>query len=109
MGFGHQRAAHGLAHLAEGGVLTAGSPEVTEPREVRFWRRLASSYAFLSRAKSIPVIGAPLFGVLDGLLEIPPFYPLRDLSHPSPNNWIVDGFIRRGLGRSLLEHVRAID
>src|SRR5262245_20153709 len=109
MGFGHQRAAHGLAHIAEGGVLTANSPEVADPREAGFWRRLTSSYEFLSRAKSVPVIGPPLFGLLNGLLEIPPFYPLRDLSHPSPNNWLVDRMIKRGLGRSLLEHMRTID
>ena len=33
MGFGHQRAAHGLSHLAEGGILTAGSPETTDHDE----------------------------------------------------------------------------
>jgi hypothetical protein len=30
MGFGHQRAAHGLAYLAEGGVITAGTPGATD-------------------------------------------------------------------------------
>ena len=109
MGFGHQRAAHGLSHLAEGGILTAGSPDVTDPDEVRFWRRLTSSYEFLSRTKSVPVIGGALFGLLDSILAIPPFYPLRDLSHPSPNNHIVDHLIRQGLGRSLLQRVRTIE
>ena len=109
MGFGHQRAAHGLSHLAEGGVLVAGSPEVTDPGEVRFWRRLTSSYEFLSRTKSVPVVGPALFGLLDSMLAIPPFYPLRDLSHPSPSNYIVDRLIRQGLGRSLLERLRTAD
>jgi hypothetical protein len=110
MGFGHQRAAHGLRHLApEGHVLNAGSPEVTDPGEVQFWRWLNSWYEFLSRTKSIPVAGPVLSAFLDGLLEIPPFYPLRDLSHPSLNNWIVDRLIRRGLARTLLERVRTLD
>jgi len=107
MGFGHQRAAHGLAHLAESGVLIAGSPETTDQEEVRFWRRLTWSYEVLSRAKGIPVVGGALFGVLDAMLHIPPFYPLRDLSHSGPNNWIVDRLIRQGLGRSLLETFRS--
>jgi hypothetical protein len=107
MGFGHQRAAHGLSHLAEGGVLVAGSPEVTDPDEVQFWRRLTHSYEFLSRTKSIPIVGHALFGLLDSLLAIPPFYPLRDLSHPSPNNLIVDRLIKQGLGRSLLARLRS--
>lgn len=107
MGLGHQRAAHALAHLAEGGILTAGSPEITDPDEVNFWRRLRWSYEFVSRSKNVPFIGPALFGAMDGLLRIPPFYPLRDLSHPSLNNYVVDRLIRQGLGRSLLEKLRA--
>ena len=107
MGFGHQRAAHTLRHIAEGGVLTAGSPETTDPEEARFWHRMLSAYDALSRVKSVPFIGPPLFGLLDRMLQIPPFYPLRDLSNPSPNNLIVDHFIKKGLGRTLLQRLRA--
>lgn len=57
MGLGHQRAAHTLSHLAEGGVLTAGTPETTDEDEVRFWRRLTWSYEVLSRTKGIPIVG----------------------------------------------------
>jgi hypothetical protein len=107
MGFGHQRAAHALSHLAEGGVLTAGAPGTTDEDEARFWRRLTWSYEVLSRAKGVPLVGHALFGALDAMLRIPPFYPLRDLSHPSPNNYIVDHLIRQGLGRSLLERLKS--
>jgi len=107
MGLGHQRAAHALGYLAEDGVLVAGSPEATDAQEARFWRRLTWSYEVLSRAKGVPLVGGALFGALDHLLRIPPFYPLRDLSHPSPNNYMVDQLIRQGLGRSLLERFRS--
>ncbi len=107
MGLGHQRAAHALAHLAEDGILTAGSPEVTDADEMRFWRRLTWTYDFLSRTKEVPIVGGVLFGALDSLLRIPPFYPLRDLSYPSINNYIVDRLIRQGLGRSLVERLRS--
>lgn len=106
MGYGHQRAAHSLAYLAHDGVLTAGSPEATDPDEARFWRRLTGGYEFLSRMKDVPLVGGALFGALDAMLAIPPFYPLRDLSHPSPNNLIVDHLIQQGLGRSLMEKLR---
>jgi len=53
------------------------------------------------------VLGLALFGALDALLRIPPFYPLRDLSHPSINNYIVDHLIHEGLGHTLLERLRA--
>ena len=106
MGLGHQRAAHALAFLAEGGILTAGHPAVTDEEEAKFWRRLRWSYEFLSRAKGVPLVGDALFGAMDALLRIPPFYPLRDLSFPSLNNYIVDHLIRQGLGRSLLARLR---
>ena len=107
MGLGHQRAAHPLSHLAEGGILVAGSPETTDPREARLWRRITWSYEVLSRTKAIPLAGRVLYGALEKLLKIPPFYPLRDLSHASFNNYIVDYLIRRGLGRSLVARLRA--
>lgn len=107
MGFGHQRAAHSLAHLSPTGVLTAGAHDDTDADEARFWHRLRWSYEALSRTRAIPLIGPPLFGALDSLLKIPPFYPLRDLSHPSPNNAIVDHLVRKGLGRSLLARFHA--
>jgi hypothetical protein len=107
MGFGHQRAAHTLGHLAEGGVLTAGSPETTDPEEAKFWHRMLWSYDALSKVKGVPLVGGTLFSFLDALLHIPPFYPLRDLSNPGPNNHIMDYFIRQGLGRTLVERLRA--
>jgi hypothetical protein len=62
----------------------------------------------VSRAKNVPVVGKAVFSALDSLLKIPPFYPLRDLSHPSLNNYIVDRLIKQGLGRSLLARLRAL-
>jgi hypothetical protein len=107
MGLGHQRAAHALAYLAHGGILVAGSPAITDEDEARFWRRLTWTYEALSRARGLPVVGGALFGLLDRLLHIPPFYPLRDRSKPSLNNYLVDHLIRQGLGRGLLERLRS--
>lgn len=109
MGFGHQRAAHALSHLAEGQVLVAGGPDTTDPEEARVWRRFTRSYEVLSRVKGVPLVGGTMFGALDRLLHIPPLYPLRDLSNPSPNNHIVDHLIRNGLGRALLERLRSLE
>jgi hypothetical protein len=106
MGLGHQRAAHALAHLAHEGILTAGGPGVTDADEARLWRRLQWIYEFVSRAKGVPLVGGAMFAALDSLLQIPPFYPLRDRSKPALDNWIVDHLIRQGLGRSLLERLR---
>ena len=105
MGLGHQRAAHSLAYLGDGEVLTAGSPELTDEDEARVWGRFRWTYEFLSRTQALPLVGGALFGALDRMLRIPPFYPLRDLSHPSLNNYIVNHLVRGGLGRSLLARI----
>jgi hypothetical protein len=107
MGLGHQRAAHSLAYLAPSGILVAGSPDLTDKDEARFWRRLTWTYETLSRARGLPFVGGAVFSLLDNLLHIPPFYPLRDLSKPSLNNYLVDHLIRQGLGRGLLERLRS--
>src|SRR5260221_275279 len=69
MGFGHQRAAHALAHLAEAGVLTAGSADLTDAEEIRFWRRLTWTYDFLSRSKGLPFVAGALCWALASLLR----------------------------------------
>ena len=107
MGLGHQRAAHALAHLAHEGILVAGGPGATDQDETRLWRRLRWTYEFLSRAKQVPLVGDAMFALLDGLLHIPPLYPLRDRSKPALNNFIVDHLVRKGLGRTLLERLRS--
>lgn len=106
MGLGHQRAAYPLAYLAEGGIITAGDPAVTDPGEARLWKSLRSIYEFVSRTRGIPLVGSPLFGMMNSMQRIPTIYPLRDLSNPAANNRIVDYFISRGLGRALLRKMR---
>jgi hypothetical protein len=51
------------------------------------------------------VAGPPLFAAMNSMLRIPTFYPLRDLSTPSPNNYLVDFLIRRGLGRAMMNRL----
>jgi hypothetical protein len=105
MGLGHQRAAYPLESMAEGGVLTANSPENTDSGEARLWNSLEASYEFISRSREIPGIGPVLFGLMNSMFRIPPFYPLRDLSKPSPNNHLIDYLIKRGLCKTLINKI----
>lgn len=107
MGLGHQRAAYPLAYMAEDGIITAGDPDVTDPGEFKFWRRLRWTYEFISRSKDVPLIGGALFGAMNSMLRIPTFYPLRDLSTPAPNNHLVDYFMKRGLGKTLMKKLES--
>lgn len=106
MGLGHQRATDPFRDIAEEGLLVAGSPGISDPSEQRLWNRTRNSYEFLSRTRDVPLIGRPLFGLLDELQRISPFYPRRDLSSPTYQVKLASSLIRRGLGRELVRKLR---
>jgi hypothetical protein len=106
MGLGHQRATYPLASLAEGGVLTVGSEQAGTLQEARLWDRVRHGYELISRCKAVPLIGTPLFGLMDTLLSIPPYYPVRDLSAPNFQVKLVSSLVDRGLCRGMLEKIQ---
>ena len=105
MGYGHQRAVYPLKEIAEEGIITVGSSEVISKSEKKLWKRLLNAYEFFSRAKSIPVIGPPLFSMLDALQFIPSFYPARNLSHTTFQVNLLESTIEKGLCNGMLEKI----
>jgi len=106
MGYGHHRAVYPLKGIAEGEVITVGVNDATSAKERRLWRHMLGIYEFFSRARSIPVIGKPVFGILDQLLHIPSFYPLRDLSKSTFQVDLLESYINKGLCSGMLEKIR---
>ncbi len=106
MGLGHQRATYPLRHLAEGGLITVGGDSTADPGEKKLWQRLRRTYEALSRIRSLPLVGKPIFGLLDTLQNIPPFYPIRDMSYPSFQVRLLKRFIDRGLCQGMIEAIR---
>jgi hypothetical protein len=106
MGYGHHRAVYPLKGIAEGEVITVGVNDATSPKERRLWRSTLGIYAFFSRARSIPVFGKPLFGILDELLRIPSYYPRRDLSKSTFQVRLLESYIKKGLCAGMLEKIR---
>jgi hypothetical protein len=81
MGYGHQRAAYPLKHLAyKNQIITANSYPGIPPSDHRLWHDSRIFYEFMSRFKRIPLIGKAAWDLYDNLQEIPKFYPRRDLS-----------------------------
>ncbi len=107
MGLGHQRAAYPLKELSGGQVITAGSPEYASAREKKQWKRMRTLYEGLSRINHIPIIGGFLFGLLDRLQEINPYYPFRDLSTPTMQVKYLGSLIKKGLGQTMVERMSA--
>ena len=105
MGYGHQRAVHPLRTIAHNGVLVVGRNDASSPSERGLWSRLLGVYETFSRARGIPVIGKPIFNILDALLHIPSLYPIRDLSRSTFQVDLLGSLVKQGLGRGLLARI----
>ncbi|MBN8459534.1 MAG: hypothetical protein J0M04_17025 [Verrucomicrobia bacterium] len=103
MGYGHQRAVHPLRDIAEEGIITVGSSASIPESERKLWKRLLGAYEFFSRAKGLPVVGPPLFSMLDSMLKIPAFYPMRDLSNTTFQVNLLESLVEKGLCQGMLE------
>ncbi|MDP2586592.1 MAG: hypothetical protein Q8P32_02355 [Candidatus Komeilibacteria bacterium] len=83
MGYGHQRAAYPLRHIAYQGIINANKYKDIPKLDLDNWSSQRKFYEFISRFKRVPIIGGAVFGIMDWIQEIPKFYPKRDLSKPS--------------------------
>jgi len=105
MGYGHQRAVYPLRDIAEEDIITVGSSEAVSKSEQKLWKRLLNAYEFFSRAKGIPIVGPPLFSMLDALMHIPSFYPMRNLSNTTFQVNLLESTIEKGLCKGMLEKI----
>ncbi|MEK7644214.1 MAG: hypothetical protein AAB390_02845 [Patescibacteria group bacterium] len=103
MGYGHQRAAHPLRHLAEGGIINANNYPGIPLRDKKKWEGGRKLYESISRLKYLPIVGDYLFRAMDYFQKIDPFYPKRDLSAPSWQLRQIYRLIGKGWGRDLID------
>jgi hypothetical protein len=106
MGLGHKRAIQPLRGIAEGGLIVVNDASVAKPDELKLWDQLLSVYERLSRAKSIPLVGNALFGIMDYFQKIKPAYPRIDLSRPTVQTRWNEGMLDKGVCRGLIERIR---
>lgn len=106
MGYGHQRTAYPLRDIAFGGkVINANSYEGIPKEDKKFWHQTRALYEFISRLKSIPVLGDVAFGIMDKFQKIMTYYPKRDLSRPDFNIKTISSFIKKGWGKDLITRI----
>src|SRR3989344_3099598 len=107
MGYGHQRTAYALRGLAEGGgVVSANNYPGIPEADKKTWRRSKVYYEFISRFRSVPIIGVALFLFMDSFQKILGDYPKRDLSHSTVGGRSMVKFIRRGWLKNLIKRVK---
>ena len=107
MGLGHRRAVHPFQHIAEEEIISVGENDSATESEKKLWRRLTGIYELFSRARSIPVIGKPIFGILDRFLKIPTFYPIRNLSESTFQVNLLHAFVKEGLCSGMLDRIKS--
>ncbi|OGY85869.1 MAG: hypothetical protein A2233_00035 [Candidatus Kerfeldbacteria bacterium RIFOXYA2_FULL_38_24] len=112
MGYGHQRAVYPFMDIAacpvdwdggEGKIITANNYPGIPKSDRRNWDSGRSLYEHISRMKHLPLVGNWIFGAMDKMQSIAPFYPKRDLSHPSLQVRQNDFMLRHGWGKHLIE------
>lgn len=105
MGYGHQRAAYPLLDLSKGEIITINDYKGILDWERNYWINSLRSYERISRFKKIPLLGGIVFAIMDCFQKIQPFYPYRDLSRPTTQQKYFYRFIKKGLGKPLIERL----
>jgi hypothetical protein len=105
MGYGHHRAIHPLRSIAEDEMISVNRYTTLSAAERKLWDRMLRIYEGFSRARGIPIVGKPLFSVLDSMLRIPSFYPIRDLSHSTYQVDLLASSINKGLCKGMLQKI----
>ncbi len=105
MGYGHQRAAYPLMDMSAGEIITINDYPGIADWEKEYWIKSLRSYEKVSRLKKIPLFGYLVFAVMDAFQKIRPLYPFRDLSRPTTQQRYFFRFVKKGLGKNLIEEL----
>ena len=66
MGYGHGRAAQPLRHLSPSGeIINANNYPGIPKKDLAYWNNIREWYEVISRFRSVPIIGAAVFGLID--------------------------------------------
>ena len=105
MGYGHLRPAHAIAERLGVPVFDVDRPPLATSQDAVLWTWVRRYYEGLSRASQYPLVGPPMRSLLNTLTDIGSLYSVRDQSSANLGTYVLEKMIRRGLGRSLVEHL----
>lgn len=106
MGYGHQRAAFPLRHLSPTReVIIANRYHGIPHRDFSYWKRMRSSYEFISRLQTLPVIGRAIFKIMDNFQAISRFDARTTSARPTLQLKQFYHAIKRGLGHDLINRL----
>jgi hypothetical protein len=107
MGYGHQRTANNLRHLAYEGIICANNYEGMPISDRKIWGSSRGFYEAISAFKKVPLLGNIAFTLfLDYFQRVQPFYPRRDLSKASLQVKQIYSLLKNGWGKDLIEKLK---
>ena len=106
MGYGHLRAAYPIADALGCPLYLADEPPMADERESRLWKWIRQGHSFLSRPSESEWLARKANDLMDLVTIIPPMYEKEDQSKPDFATKFINQFIKRGLGRGLVEHLQ---
>lgn len=109
MGYGHQRAAYPLKDIAYDRIVTANSDKLVSKDEKKRWRQFQGFYEAVSRIKSLPIIGKPIWKLYDKFQAISPYYPFKDESKPNFGTLQLNRLIKKGFLSGVVEYAKKQD
>ncbi len=85
----------------------ADEPSIADVAEAQLWKWIRRGHAFLSRPSESEWLARKANALMDLVTIIPPMHEKADQSSPDFATKFVNLLIKRGLGRGLVEHLRA--
>jgi hypothetical protein len=108
MGYGHHRAIYPLKALSKGcQILNANTSPDSTIKERRLWKEMLGIYEFMSKAGKLPLVGSLISKILDSLLYIPKFYPIKDRSNSTLQVRYLKKSINKGLCKGILDQTKS--
>ena len=105
MGYGHLRAAYPLHGIARDHYLFADDYPGIPDSDRSVWKNSRKFYEAISRFRVVPIIGKPVFSILDNWQSLPQFYPQRDLSKPTFQVKQAYAFFKRGFMKHFVKYI----
>jgi len=107
MGYGHLRAAYPIADALGCPVYLADKPPIAGEKDARLWQLIRRGHTFLSRPSESDWLVRQANALMDLVTIIPPMHEKADQSKPDFATKFIHQLIKRGLGRGLVEYLRA--
>ena len=107
MGYGHLRAAYPIADALGCPLYLADEPPIANDKDSWLWQLIRRGHSFLSRPGESDWLVRQANALMDLVTIIPPMHEKADQSKPDFATKFIAQLIKRGLGRGLVEYLRA--